>query len=189
MASNEETTKKSFYKKWWFWIIVVLVVLVIIGAGGNDEETSKTTLTSSNGTSSSTNTTATEAKKSSYSIGEIYEDNNIAIKFVSADENYTAYNQYADVKEGYKIVKAEFEAENVGTSDAYFSAYEFDCYADGYDCEDFWSFDDSGFSSTLSSGKKAKGTVCFQVPADASSITIEYSLNSFTSEKVEFLVK
>ena len=86
-------------------------------------------------------------------------------------------------------MKADFEAENLGTADAYFSAYEFDCYADGYDCEAFWSFEGSGFSSTLSSGKKAKGTVCFQVPVNANSITIEYTLNTFTGDKVEFLVK
>lgn len=183
-----EKEKKPVYKKWWFWVIVVLAVL-IIGASRSGEETSKTTLTSSNDTNSNINETVTEAKKSNYSVGEVYENSNIAIKFMSVDENYTGYSQYADVKDGYKIIKAEFEAENVGTSDAYFSAYEFDCYADGYDCEDFWSFDDSGFSSTLSSGKKAKGTVCFQVPATATSITIEYSLNSFTGDKVEFLVK
>lgn len=189
MASNEETEKKPIYKKWWFWVIVVLAALIIIGASGSGEETSKTTLTSSNDTNSNINETATEAKKSNYSVGEVYENSNIAIKFVSVDENYTGYSQYADIKDGCKIVKAEFEAENIGTSDEYFSAYEFDCYADGYDCEDFWSFDNSGFSSTLSSGKKAKGTVCFQVPTNATNITIEYSLNSFTSEKVEFLVK
>lgn len=189
MASNEETEKKPIYKKWWFWVIVVLVIFIIIGATGNNEETSKTTLTSSNDTTSSANETINEAKKSQYSVGEIYEDSNIAIKFVSADENYTGYSQYADVKDGCKIIKAEFEAENTGTADAYFSAYNFDCYADGYDCEAFWSFDDSGFSSTLSSRKKAKGTVCFQVPVNATSISIEYKLNSFTGDKVEFLVK
>ena len=186
MSHSEE--KKPIYKKWWFWAIIIVVIIAIGGAGANNQNAPTTTL-SEDGTSTQNEQVSSKSEEKSYNVGEIYQNSSIAIKYSSVDENYTGYNQYSDVKDGYKIVKADFEAENLGTSDAYFSAYEFDCYADGYDCEAFWSFEGSGFSSTLSSGKKAKGTVCFQVPVDATSITIEYTLNTFTGDKVEFLVK
>ena len=168
-------------------VFVIIILLAITLTGCTTTETgSKTTLTS-NSENSTTESSTSKDKK--YSVGEVYEDKNIAIKFVSVNENFTGYSKYATVKSGYKIVKADFEFENVGDSDVLASAYDFDCYADGYDCENFWSADDSGFSSTLSKGKKAKGSVYFQVPKDADEITLEYELNMWTDKKVEFIVK
>ena len=69
------------------------------------------------------------------------------------------------------------------------SSLDFTCYADGYDCESFWSVDDSSFSANLSSGKKTKGNVYFLVPSDATEITLEYETNYWSSEHVEFIVK
>lgn len=153
----------------------------------SDNNSSKTTLTSSTIDNKETkNETSTKTK---YAVGEIYEDSNIAIKYVSVDDNYTGYSKYATVKSGHKVIKAEFEFENVSSSEQYVSSYEFDCYADGYDCDAFWSVDDSTFSANLSSGKKAKGTVYFEVPKDAEEITLEYELNVWTNRKVEFVVK
>lgn len=183
-----EKEKKAIYKKWWFWAIVAVLVLLIVGATSSETQP-QTTLTSGNENNSTENTTQTTNETKKYSIGEIYQDSSKAIKYVSVDENFTGYSKYADIKDGCKIIKADFEAENLGTSDFYFSAYDFDCYADGYDCESFWSVDGSGFSSTLSNGKKAKGTVYFQVPSDAQTISIEFNINTFTGEKVEFIVK
>lgn len=189
-----EKEKKPFYKKWWFWIIIVCIIVGIAGSNesGDNTNASKTTLTSTNEASpniDSDNETNSAEKKTKYSVGEIYENRNIAIKYVAKNENFTQYNRYATIKAGHKIISADFEFENLGASDEYFSSYEFDCYADGYDCEAFWSVEGSGFSSTLSTGKKAKGTVYFQVPTTATSITIEYKINTFTGDKVEFLVK
>lgn len=191
--SNQNEGKKPVYKKWWFWLIIVLVVLVIAGSSGSEDNTntSKTTLNSNNETSepNTNNENNSTEEKSSYSVGEIYEDNNIAIKYVAKNENFTNYNKYSTINSGYKIISADFEFENLGTSDQYVSAYDFDCYADGYDCEAFWNVEGSGFSSTLSTGKKAKGTVYFQVPENATEITLEYEIDAWTSEKVEFIVK
>lgn len=189
MAENELETKKPVYKKWWFWLIIIIVIVALAGGASNNSNQSKTTLTLGEANTSTSNNSSDENTSRIYNVGEIFENDNLAIKYVSFDENFTGYSQYATVKDGCKIVKADFEFENVGSSDQYVSAYDFGCYADGYDCESFWSVDDSGFSSTLSSGKKAKGSVYFQVPTDATSVTIEYTLNTFTSENVEFLVK
>lgn len=168
-------------------LVIVLVLLMVSLTGCISTDTgSKTTLTSQDNITNENNVSVLNKK---YNVGEIYEDSNIAIKYVSKDDNFKGYNKYATVKSGYKVIKAEFEFENVGSSDAYVSSYEFNCYADGYACENFYSIDDIGFSSTLSKGKKAKGSVYFEVPVSANSVTIEYETNMFTSKKVEFIVK
>lgn len=168
-------------------LLTTIMLLTVMLTGCSSIETgSKTTLTADE-TSDTTESTTSNDKK--YNVGEVYEDRNIAIKFVSLDDNFKGYSKYATVKSGYKVLKAEFEFENVGSSDQYVSSYEFNCYADGYDCENFYSVEDSGFSSTLSKGKKTKGAVYFQIPNDATSITIEYETNIITNSKVEFIVK
>lgn len=184
---SEKTEKKPIYKKWWFWVIIAVVLLAIAG-GSESTQQSETTLTSGEtNTTSSISNSSVQSKK--YAVGEIYQDNNMAIKYVSVDENFTGYNQYATIKEGHKVIKAEFEAENLAKTDLYFSAYNFKCYADGYDCESFWSVEESGFSSSLSSNKKARGAVYFQVPTEAKSVVIEYQINMFNGEKIEFNVR
>ena len=173
-----------FAKHKFITFILILIIIIIIAVNSGDDTTPKTTLTSG----SSTDTSSNVDENKIYSVGEIYQDENIAIKYVSLNSNFTNYSEYAEVKSGYKVIQAEFEAENLGTSDELFSSYDFNCYADGYDCEAFWSVDDSTFSSNLSSGKKAKGYVYFTVPSDAQEIVIEYSLNMFTNEKIKFKV-
>lgn len=192
---SEKTEKSPIYQKWWFWVIIAIVILAAIG-GSSSTEQPQTSLTSGDtntennlSTTNNNSEIVTQKQDKKYEVGEIYQDSSMAIKYVSVDENFTGYNQYADVKEGHKIIKAEFEAENLGTSDLYFSAYNFKCYADGYDCESFWSVEGSGFSSSLSSQKKAKGAVYFEVPTNAQEIVIEYETNMFVGEKIEFKVK
>lgn len=122
-------------------------------------------------------------------VGETFNNEKIAIKFVAVNENFKEYSEYAKVKTGYKIIRAEFEFENVGTSNQYISSYDFDCYADGYNCDSFWSVEDSSFSTTLSTGKKAKGVVYFEVPENSESISLEYDVDTWNDETVEFVVK
>ena len=107
----------------------------------------------------------------------------------NAIDNFRGYNRYADIKDGYKVIKAEFEFENLSTQDEYVSSYDFECYADGYACENFYSVDDSSFSTKLSAGKKTKGAVYFEVPKDANNIILEYELNYWTDSKAVFIVK
>lgn len=112
------------------------------------------------------------------------------IKYVSVDDDFKGYSKYADIKSGYKVIKAEFEFENVSTTDQLASRYDFTCYADGYDCDSFYSVNDPSFSSSsLSVGKKKKGNVYFEVPIEAIKIVIEYETDYWNSEHIEFVVK
>lgn len=132
---------------------------------------------------------AQKSVKKQCKVGETFNNGKIAINFVAINEDFKEYSKYANVEDGYKIIRAEFEFENVGKTNQYVSSYEFDCYADGYNCEAFWSVEDSSFSTTLSSGKKAKGVVYFEVPQNSTNLSLEYDVDSLNEETVEFIVK
>jgi len=181
---------RNFFKKHTILCVIgiIIVILTISVAGSDNEADSKNTLSAS----SENSQTITEVKKKEYNVGEIYEDSDIAVKYVSKNENFTNISKYAEVKSGYKVIQATFEFENVGASDAYVYSGDFNCYADGYSCEEFYyidDLDDSSFGTTLSSGKKTKGNVYFEVPKDVKEITIEYEVDVWSSEKIVFVVK
>ena len=104
MSHSEE--KKPIYKKWWFWLIILVIIIAIGGAGASNQSTPTTTLLEGN-TSTQNEQISNVSEEKIYNVGEIYQDNSIAIKYSSVDENYTGYNEYSDVKDGYKIVKAD----------------------------------------------------------------------------------
>lgn len=179
-------------------ILVIFFWVFIAAAGSGTSNTNTVTFNSSVSsddksiTSSDTTTTNTNEPTSTdkrISVGNKYEGNDLSITYLSLDDNFTDYSRYASVKSGYKVIKAEFELENLRSSDQVVSSFDFDCFADGYDCDNFYYADDSSFSATLSKGKKIKGSVYFEVPEDADEITIEYSLNYWLSSRVEFKVK
>ena len=179
--------KKQGMKTWQIILIVIAVIVVIIGFGsGNSNTNNESSIQANESTTTSTNV---ENKKIEVKVGENITTNSLKISYLELNDNFTDYSKYADIKSGYKIIKATFEFENISNIDQYVSSGEFNCYADGYDCESFYSVDDSSFYSTLSTGKKAKGNVYFKVPITATEINLEYELNVWTSEKIIFIVK
>ena len=140
-----------------------------------------------NSSASTENNSASE--NNTCKVGQSIQNKDFKITFISADDNFTGYNKYATIKSGHKVVKADFEFENISSSDQLASSLDFSCYADGYSCDEFWSVDDPTFSSTLSSGKKSKGSVYFEVPVNANSITLEYESDIWTNSKLIFVIK
>ncbi len=129
------------------------------------------------------------SSKNVLEVGEIAENDNLKIIFLSKNADSRNYSKYATIKSGHQVLEAEFEFENKGTSTEYISDWDFNCYADGYDCESFYSGEGAGLSATLSTGKKTKGFVYFQVPSNAKEITLEYKDNFLSDSKVVFKVK
>ena len=91
-------------------------------------------------------------------------------------------------KKGNVYYKMDFEFENISDSDQYVSSWDFKCYADGYDMEQSY-MDGADLDATLSPGKKAKGSVFFEVPKKSKEITLEYETNFWTEDKIIFIVK
>lgn len=171
-------------------IITFILVIFFIGMIATATNSNKNNVTT---TSTDTSTSSEIKEKKQYNIGETFQNDYIKLTLISVNQNFTSYSKYATVKDGCKIIKAEFELENIGSTDTSALYTNFNCYADGYACDEFYSVDDAGlsgaFNTTLSSGKKTKGNVYFQVPTNAEKITIEYDTNFWTSENIEFIVK
>jgi len=127
----------------------------------------------------------TEANAEAYHVGDVIETKNLRIKYLNAAE-YKSDNMFLEPKDGYNFVYIELEVENLSNTDQLFSYFSFNCYADGVSCDGFYGMDDA-ISSNLSSGRKAKGTVAFEVPKDAQSIEFEFEDNLWTDSKIIFL--
>lgn len=121
-----------------------------------------------------------------FAVGDIIETSNLRITFLSA-EPYTSDNMFIEPADGNEFYRLEFEFENIGSDDEYVSSFNFDGYADGYAVNQIY-FDDT-LSATLSSGKKVKGAVYFEIPADAEEFVAEYLDNMWTSKRYVFVVK
>ncbi len=129
------------------------------------------------------NTEVTESADA-YKVGDIIENGSLRISYLKAAE-YESDNAFLQPKEGNKYIYIELEVENISDSDKAISFYSFECYADGAHCEGYYGMDDA-LSATLSAGRKAKGTIAFEVPKNANTIEIEFEDNIWTSSKIIF---
>ena len=120
-------------------------------------------------------------------VGDTLEEGDLKITYLSC-ENYESDNIFSTPREGCHYISCEFEVENIGSSDLYISTYEFDCYADGITCNQYFGRDDD-LNATLSSGRKSKGTITFEVPDDAACVEVEYLTNIWTSNRLVFTIR
>ena len=130
--------------------------------------------------------TQTKASENAHAVGEIVEAGKLRIQYLSCSE-YVSDNMFIEPRDGYHYISCEFEFENIGDSDTGVTSWDFDCYANGVDCDGCYIRDDD-LSATLSHGRKVKGTVTFEVPLDASIVEVEYVSNFWTSERIVFAV-
>lgn len=128
-----------------------------------------------------------EDVKAQYEVGDVVETDAFKISFTDAEE-YISDNQFIQPEDGNVYYRMTFEFENISDSDQYVSSINFSCYADGYDCEQAY-LDNLDLDATLSAGKKTKGSVFFEVPNDCEEVILEYEVNLWTEEKLEFKVK
>ncbi|MDO5381339.1 MAG: DUF4352 domain-containing protein [Eubacteriales bacterium] len=180
--------KQSHTVRWIVLGIIALIVIVSI-AGGSSSNSKKVGTTGDGSVSSGDNNDSSNAgnTKDTYNVGDILQTDSLRISYVSV-EDYVSDNMFIQPESGKKYIRAKFEFENIGKSDTFVSDMDYSCYADGYSCDQKYGFDGT-LSATLSSGKKTNGYVYYEVPADATSIVIEYSDNYFSDKKISFVVK
>ncbi len=188
--------KKPIFKKWWFWVIIVLV-LIGIGSSGSDTDNDVTTnnnIKVEENASTENSNTSTENKtdkieepaKTEYYVGDILEDGNTKIVFMSSGD-YAEENEFMQPEDGKKYIYLQFAFENISdSSDTSISLYSFECFADGYAAEMYYGGEED-LSATLSAGRATTGYIYFEVPTDAKEIEIEYETNFFTEEKIKFI--
>lgn len=176
--------QRSCLKRYFvFFILFIIIILIAFFSGKNETQND---LTEADLLESST---ANAEIKESYNLGELFINGSIDIKYISAQEDFKKHSQYANVKSQYDVVKAEFEFRNVSKIDRLITSNEFSCYADGEECERFYSVDESSFSSTLLAGKKITKSVYFQVPVKSKEIKIRYETTFGKEGYIEFVVK
>lgn len=183
-----------------FWLIVG-----IIAAGGSSSEESpqatvntesnqvstaelETTIDKDDDAEPTAESTSEPEAKDKYYVGDSWQNKYIKVIYSDCYE-FTDYNQYNAPADGYKIICAEFEFENIGNSDSTVMYTDFHGYADGYEVDQSYAPDGTGldFVVKMSSGRKGNGKVAFEVPEDAQEIEIEFSPNMWTSENVIFV--
>lgn len=165
--------------------LMVLIVLIGIIGGGEDKPVAEKTGVMEQ----ESEQTAEEESSNSFSVGDIVETDYMRITFVSADQ-YIEENEFMQPKEGYEYWRFEFNFENISDTDQTVSSMmDWECYADNQNADQTWLVDDSGLDATLSPGRTTQGAVYFEIPEDAESIEIEYSVNLWTDERVVFVVK
>lgn len=166
-------------------IIILIVIVCIVGC------VSSCTKSVSDSFDETTNSYKDKNGKTSFKVNETFENSYIKLTMTEANVDFKDYNKYATIKSGHKVLVAKFEVENIGENEDYVSYYDFDAYADDTSLDAFYSVNDeySELSATISKGKKASGYVFFEVPENASKVTIEYKPSAWENVQIEFVVK
>lgn len=193
----EPKKKKSKVK----WIVIAVLAVIIIGiaaSGGDSDEPKKTgevttEKSKSDGDVAGTGgddaqEATTEAPNNIFHVGDVVETSTLKITYYSAEE-YKTDNEFMQPKEGNIYYRMEFEFENIGDSDETISSMLcWNCYADGYVMDMAYIGDDE-IDATLSPGKKVRGAVYYEVPADSKEIELEFEANFLSEKKIVFIVK
>lgn len=126
----------------------------------------------------------TEPTEGAFKPGDILDTGRFRITYLSCDY-FTSDNMFVQPDEGNVFIYLEFEVENISDSDRTIGDYDFHCYADGRVFPGTSMRDDELFA-TLSPGRKAKGTVAFQIPENASVVEVEYEADLFSDKLIVF---
>ena len=184
------------------WIVIGIIVFLLFGAmgssgeSGSEDTNSQTAVKTGEVTESdvtdntkeeNSDSNETEEVENEFTVGDVVETEYLKISFLSA-EPYTDPDGYSKPAEGKEYYRVEFEFENIGDTDQSVGSFEFVCYANGYAVDETWVGDDM-LSATISPGKKAKGAIYYEIPVDATEITLEYETNFWTEDKIVFVIK
>ena len=178
-----------------FALLLTIVLVLSLAACGEDKPKkaeaeapgSETAQTAEAGT---TQTAEAEswpeaAEDVKYRVGDALQTHGLKIVYTGSGEHLSD-NQFIQPDEGNKFIFISLYFENSFDSDKSVTAFDFHCYADGYDVEQHYAGDDQ-LSATLSPGRKTMGNLYFEVPAEAKEIEIEYEPGLFSNERITFL--
>ncbi len=171
-------------------LCICLFSAFALGSGSSDSSSSdvqkvgEITTPTDSAAESSEVSESTAIEQTEYSVGETLSNDGLNITYVSSS-NYTSDNQFIQPAEGNKFIRLFFHVDNQSGSDKSVTTYDFNCYADGYECSS--SYQDDDLSASLSDGRSADGAVYFEVPANAQEIEVEYEIDWLSSQKVKFI--
>lgn len=180
------------------WIAIAIVVFLVIGvaAGGSGEDELQKIDTSDSVTNeNSSNEKETDVKpetqneKTTFAVGETAELNGVQVTMTSFEES--TGKDYTIPTEGNVFVLAEFEIVNDTDSEINISSMlSFEAYADDYTLNYSLSaamMKDGQLDGTIAAGKKMKGWIGWEVPADYQNVEIHFTDNVWSNNKFVFL--
>lgn len=199
--------KKQSGKLKWIVIAVIVVILIAAIAGGGGDTTPQrvdnTNLPSESnekqqGTSKTEDkqeeTTKTEEEQEEiiFGVGETAELNGVRVTMTDYSEsNGSEYNKPSD---GNVFLLVEFLIENNTDSELTVSSLvSFEAYADDYALNYSLAAvlekeTSNQLDGQIAAGKKMKGTIGYEVPADWQEVEIHYTDNVWSSSKFKFKI-
>lgn len=189
-ALAEQKKKKKKKKLIIFAIIAVFVVLIIaVASSGSDDNSPKTEQIDGTPSSSQSSSDEDSSAPDKIKAGTAITVNDIKISYLSSNADFKKYSEYLGPQKGNKVVRAEFEFENVGSTDTSLDGFE--CYADGQKCEEYYGMDDysSPTLESVSAGRTLKCVVYYEVPTSSKSVELEYEPDFWSSDKVVFVIE
>ena len=171
----------------WFAVIICIIYAIVVSVGfsGTDEKKDQTVVV--NSTEDSENEEKQEEIESVVNDGS-FDVDGLSITIKETNTNYTDYDDeygWHKLESGKKYIMVSFDCVNNSDSDKYVSIYDYDCYADGTLCEQYYGFNGDFINANISSGRNVSFQTFYIVPEDAQSIELEYKeLVSFDDSKI-----
>lgn len=185
-------------------VIVIFILIGALGSGGDDSEPSLAESSSAEITADNDAVESAEAseevesteseteQKTTFGIGETAELNDVQVTMLNYTE--TDGSEFNKPTEGNVFVIVEFEIANNSDSElAVSSMLSFDAYADDYalnysSSATIEAESGSQLDGTIAPGKKMKGEIGYEVPADWSNIEIHFTDNVWSSSDFVFVI-
>jgi hypothetical protein len=129
----------------------------------------------------------TERTGSAFKVGDTAASARQRILYLSCEKD-DSDNEFIRPDEGCSFYTLTFEFENLESEERQVSIHDFSCYADGFSCSKNL-FRDDYLSASVSGGRKARGTVTFEIPDDAQIVEVEYDTGNRADQRVIFTVR
>lgn len=185
------------------WVIIVIVIIAVIAAVSGGDDKPQKVGDSNEGNSSSEKSDAEEqpngeegeegeGEETVFKKGEIAELNGVQVTLTDYKES--AGGEYNKPADGNVFLLAEFEiANNTEEEMSVSSMLSFDAYADDYSLDYSISAmmdkDGSQLDGTIAAGKKMKGWIGWEVPADYKNVEIHFTDNVWSGNKFVFVIE
>ena len=170
-------------------IIAFFVLIGIIASSGSDDEPKKADTSSPD----KVETSASGEKRSEFLIGETAQLKDVLVTFVNVTEN--TGSQFNTPTDGNIFVLCEFEITNNSNKEVVVSSLmSFEAYCDDYSCSLSFSAlmekgENNQLDGTVAPGKKIKGVIGYEIPADWSELEIRFCPDFWSGKDIVFVAK
>lgn len=167
-------------------MILVCFLMFSLCACGDDPS-----LVGSGSGNSNLNSDTSSVGNKTFKLGDSVELKDVVVTFLSVTEN--TGSTYNKPENGKVFVLCEFEIVNNSKEElAVSSLLSFKAYYDDYSCDlSFGALMEKGnkdqLDGSIAAGKKMKGVVGYEVPANWQELEIQYTPDLFSNDKITFV--